>query len=203
MKDVAAFSRDTSKRDGRCYQCKACKAEYASAYGVAHYKEKKDYNDAYRAAHLEEEKLRNSAYRKANIEKVLARNAAWARANPEKVNPGRAAWAKNHPKESKAAHAAWRKANLAKCSALCARHRAAKLQATPAWSNQSAISEFYALAQLHKDYTGFEWHVDHRVPLQSKRVCGLHNEFNLRVILANANRSKGNYHWPDMWEQRA
>jgi hypothetical protein len=58
--------------------------------------------------------------------------------------------------------------------------------------------EAYALKHLRKAATGAEWDVDHIVPLQSKLVCGFHNEFNLAVITAKENNAKRNYYWPDM-----
>jgi hypothetical protein len=54
------------------------------------------------------------------------------------------------------------------------------------------------VARLREEVTGQKWEVDHIVPLQSPLVCGLHNEFNLRVITRFENRSKNNRHWPDM-----
>ena len=40
--------------------------------------------------------------------------------------------------------------------------------------------------------TGIKHEVDHIIPLQSPFVCGLHVEYNLQVITAKMNRSKGN-----------
>lgn len=40
--------------------------------------------------------------------------------------------------------------------------------------------------------TGIPHQVDHIVPLQSKIVCGLHVEHNLRVITATENARKKN-----------
>lgn len=79
-----------------------------------------------------------------------------------------------------------------------AKRRASKLQATPLWANEFFISETYDLATLRTKAFGTPWHVDHIVPLQSKLVCGLHVECNLRVIPGVDNFKKGNRYWPDM-----
>lgn len=76
--------------------------------------------------------------------------------------------------------------------------RLASERATPKWANLVAIREIYeACEKITKD-TGVVHHVDHIVPLTSKIVCGLHNEFNLMVLPALDNIKKGNRHWPDM-----
>jgi hypothetical protein len=69
--------------------------------------------------------------------------------------------------------------------------RAKRLCATPAWANEISIREVYDFAQEFRN-AGFDVHVDHIEPLQGKTVCGLHVEQNLRVCLADVNRSKGN-----------
>ena len=74
-----------------------------------------------------------------------------------------------------------------------ARRRALEKRATPKWADPAAIAAIYAEADRLK------YEVDHIVPLQSKRVCGLHCEANLRPLSKRLNRQKNNRHWPDMW----
>jgi len=59
-------------------------------------------------------------------------------------------------------------------------------------------SELRSLSKVRERETGVKWHVDHIIPLKSKKVCGLHNEFNLRLIPAIDNIRKRNLFWPDM-----
>jgi 5-methylcytosine-specific restriction endonuclease McrA len=66
-----------------------------------------------------------------------------------------------------------------------AKYRAAKLERTPKWANMLHIEEFYARCP-----EGHE--VDHIVPLQGERVCGLHVLENLQYLTVVENRSKSN-----------
>lgn len=54
------------------------------------------------------------------------------------------------------------------------------------------MQRFYDEAARLRQVTGCVWEVDHIVPLKNPIVCGLHNEFNLRVIQRFDNRSKNN-----------
>lgn len=161
---------------------------------------------------------RKAVWNKTNPDKCREhhtpeKRAAWHKKNPGKAAEYSARYAKLHPisrKESmrrwrrahlgylSAASSKWAKAHPAKHNADGKKHKAAKLNATPKWANQFFIEEAYHLAQLRTEATGFKWHVDHIVPLQSKLVCGLHVEFNLQVIPASQNCSKKNRYWPDM-----
>lgn len=76
-----------------------------------------------------------------------------------------------------------------------ANRRARKLKATPDWLSEydlELIRWTYHAAKVAEKHYGELYHVDHIVPLQGKNVCGLHVPWNLRVIPARDNMSKGN-----------
>lgn len=143
---------------------------------------------------------KRTAWRQANPEKAKAQNAMylpkWLAANAEKVRIDGAKRMRE-----------WRQKNIEKVRAVAnspemrayrSALRAKEKRATPAWANDFFIKEAYELASLRTKMTGIVWHVDHVVPLQSKRVCGLHWEGNFQVIPARENSAKGNRHWPNM-----
>lgn len=73
----------------------------------------------------------------------------------------------------------------------------------PRWLTRDHNDQIKAIclkADLLTLETGVLHHVDHIVPLQGETVSGLHVPWNLRAIKYSDNLSKGNRHWPDMWE---
>jgi len=52
--------------------------------------------------------------------------------------------------------------------------------------------EAHELRKLRNNLFGFEWHVDHVLPLKGDNVCGLHIWSNLAVIPKVENLRKGN-----------
>ncbi len=79
------------------------------------------------------------------------------------------------------------------------RRKRAKDLATPAWANLDKVREIYRLCREISEQTGVQHHVDHVVPLTSKLVCGMHNEFNLQILPGVENLRKNNRVWPNMW----
>jgi hypothetical protein len=105
------------------------------------------------------------AYRTRNREKELLR---YTRYN------------KTHP-EVRAAHSAKR--------------RAYRKNATPVWLTEEQkqnMACMYALAKKFERLCNVEYHVDHIVPLAGKGICGLHVPWNLQILEAKLNFSKGN-----------
>jgi hypothetical protein len=114
-----------------------------------------------------------------NRAKYLASSARWARQNPEKTaqyqrkqnakNPGkRNLWTMNY--------------------------RTAKVDRMPNWLNFGELFEMECVynycSALRK--VGFDYHVDHAVPLRGSSVSGLHVPWNLQVLPGRENMSKGN-----------
>lgn len=141
-------------------------------------------------------------WRKNNPDMVRAagrRNAAsYVAANRDKVLAQRRARYHANAESRKAEHALWKRQNKDYNSAKQAERKLIAKQAKPAWADDKAIREFYRRADHETLRTGVKMHVDHIVPLISKKVCGLHCEFNLQLLPASENVRKGNRTWPDM-----
>src|SRR6267378_3222686 len=156
------------------------------------------YMRQWNSRHKDRIAAKNKRWSEKNAEKKSAYNKAYREAHREKLQ----AYQKNYVRENRAKvnalMRAWMKNNRHKVNERCNRHRAHKVHATPKWANRFFLQEAYHLAVLRTRATGIKWHVDHIVPLNSKIVCGLHVEYNIRVIPALDNLKKGNAQWPHM-----
>lgn len=190
-KSLQEFKERKSSKDGLHTQCRSCLA----LYYVAHYEKNKEKKQIARAARYEATKdalkenarlyrAKNKAaikdkgqkYREANIDKILEANKKWREANREYMNQKRSEWQRN---------------NKGAVCEIRARRRASEVMATPKWSSRTDLRKIYDVAaKMRQD--GLDVHVDHIVPLQGVTVCGLHVHWNLQIIRADQNRSKGN-----------
>lgn len=128
----------------------------------------------------EEKKAKQKEYYQNNKDAFRIRYLAWKKANPEKVSV--------YAKKS-------RQKNKARVNAENAKRHTEKLNRIPKWLTKDdlwLIKEAYKLAQLRSELFGFEWHVDHIIPLQGKNVSGLHIITNLQVIPGKENLLKAN-----------
>jgi hypothetical protein len=133
-------------------------------------------------------------YRKANPEKVRALFDSWAERNPEKIRgymqKASKAWHERNPDYLSNFY----KANKERYVAARARRRAAQDSATPTWLtaiDKAMIQEMYDVSEARFIQTGVKHHVDHIVPINGKNVAGMHVPWNLQVITAHENLSKG------------
>lgn len=144
-------------------------------------------------------------WRAKNKEKIAADYAAWAASNPSVKEASRKRWRElnraSYLESCAKAGRKWRTANKGTVNAKTARRRAFKRQAFVIWANRREIKNIYAQARRLTESTGIRHQVDHTIPLKHPLVCGLHNEFNLRVITADENKRKHN-HWDESLAQR-
>jgi hypothetical protein len=198
------------RKDGLHPWCKACFLESQRAYGQKNaekiseknkqYRAKnkeaiKATNAAYYAANKERLDAKNSAYYEANKEKTLAYLKEWQAANPEKVAEYKRKNKVSRPDTVKAEYERNKTAYFLRA----AERRATKTSRTPEWADQEVIAEYYKAAKAFNRYFGAgTFHVDHIVPLKSKKVCGLHTDANLQMLLSSENLAKNNRFWPNM-----
>jgi hypothetical protein len=147
--------------------------------------------------------LQNYEWYKSNRDKKNESDRKWRKANPEKL------WAKRHPEEHRIRTAKagkeWAERNpnyqhehylknKTRYVAARARRRAAQANATPKWLtaiDKAKIQEMYDVSVARETQIGVKHHVDHMIPIMGKKVCGMHVPWNLQVITATENLSKG------------
>ena len=137
----------------------------------------------------------NKKYRAQNILKTRTWNKTHRDKNKERISKYRENYVANNIDKIKELQKNYRENNRGKTNAWSASRRCSRIQRTPKWLTKDdhwLIKEIYELAQLRTKMLGYEWHVDHIIPLRAKNVSGLHVPNNLRVIPAKENLSKHN-----------
>lgn len=88
---------------------------------------------------------------------------------------------------------------ISNCEVIKQKRRDAYEKTPDVYNAYQNIELIYNECRGLTESTGIEHHVDHSIPLTSKLVWGLHCESNLQILTAQANLSKSNSYWPDMW----
>lgn len=106
----------------------------------------------------------------------------WKEKNPEKVLAS--------AKKGRIKHKARRRADWM-------HYNTTKLNACPEWlttEQRKEIENIYKFAKFMEElsFNCISYHVDHVIPLRGKTVCGLHVPWNLQILQAKDNLSKGN-----------
>lgn len=159
-------------------------------------------------------RVRSREYYEANKGRIVECAAKWSRENKEKSQASKRRWRERNteymrkhriktreqnneryyrwralnPDRARLIIKKYKTANPALISANSAKRRACEIQRTPGWADKEGIRFFYECRPKG-------CHVDHIMPLQGKRISGLHVETNLQWLPARINESKSNK-WP-------
>lgn len=130
-------------------------------------------------------------YNEKNRSHRLAYGAEWRNENREHLRK----YDEENRVRRKDYHREYKKQNPEKVIAQRAKRRAAEINRS--LRNQEELTNFCVLeaarqAKDMEDIFGIPFHVDHMIPLQGDSVSGLHVCYNLQVIPASLNVSKGN-----------
>lgn len=89
-------------------------------------------------------------------------------------------------------YANYRKENVERMTALRRIRKKAVKQATPWWVDTNELIKIDKKRIKLQLKSKKEYHIDHIIPLRHKRVCGLHVPWNLQILEASKNLTKGN-----------
>ena len=138
------------------------------------------------------------ACRAAKVAPLNKQHAAKVRATLEgrqKHNAASKKWVISNPEKASKVMARWRADNKHKERAQSNLKRVLRLSRQPknlAKDHKNKMAVYYKIAVGLTSVHGVQYHVDHIVPLRGKLVSGLHVPWNLQVIPAIENLSKGN-----------
>lgn len=210
-KSFDSFNKASREKDGLQSSCRSCNKAYAAEY---------------RKNNPEKERLRHAKYHAENKDVINARVAEWQKNNSDKVRAKAKRFYENNIESEKERHKKWQQSNSgwmkdyakqyrkdniqrfknyddqywrnnkSNVYAKNAKRRAKKKMAFVEWADHNKIKLIYAECIRISEETGIEHHVDHIIPLINDKVCGLHNEFNLQILTASENSSKGNKFTP-------
>lgn len=157
---------------------------------------RKAWQKAYAQRNREKAYQRVKEWRAANPDKKLEQDRRYAERYPERLVAKTQRWKARNPQSAAESSRKTRRKHAARVLANKAKYRATKLQATPRWLNKGHWFEI-GCVYLYRDALkriGLDYHVDHIVPLQGKKVSGLHVPENLQVLPADRNRLKNNHY---------
>lgn len=156
------FSKNKSKFDGFHNQCKSCRKKYADENEIG----KKAWRNPIKRIRYQ---VNHSNWQTRNKDYYNTYMREWNKENKDYSNP--------------------------KLKFYAANRRSKQRNAIPSWvdsNHKRKIERIYRLASRLSRVTGEIFEVDHIIPLNNKKVCGLHVWWNLQILPQFENRSKGN-----------
>lgn len=192
QKSIGEFHKNKSKSDGLATECRGC----ANRYNLARYEADKEASKAKMRSNYQkksgEYKARAKKWQTENVERRRELAAVYREKYREKIKEfSKTDWLK-HNEKRRQKKKEYRAANPERGAEHVRARQTRKQNAMPDWADRNAIREIYAECRRISKETGVKHHVDHYYPLKNSLVCGLHCEYNLQIIPAAENQSKGN-----------
>ena len=194
-KQLDEFHKRNKSKDGLEFKCKTCFSVRAKIYRVNNKVKLNSYQKKYRENNIEQCKLLIKKWTESNKDKVIEYHKDYYVNNKEKINIINNKYRKVNLEKCKILVRTWQNTNLDLCAAYSAKRRVSKFNATPKWLTKEQLDEietFYTKAKELELQNNTKYHVDHIVPIQGETVSGLHVPWNLQVLTAEENLSKGN-----------
>jgi hypothetical protein len=182
-KPLSEFYKRVDSPDGYRNDCKECR-KISSLKN--HYDNQDQRKARFREAHAKRVAINPNFYieRYARYREVdLARSKEFYKENIE---------------QRRAYQRHWSKTNRGIANALGRKYKLKKAKATPLWLTPEQLYNMqctYKVAAQLSETSNEKWHVDHIVPIRGKDVCGLHVPWNLQLLPAKMNMTKGNKVW--------
>jgi len=161
-----------SAKRGRCKRCSAMRA--------------REWNLANR------ERVNANARRSHGKPEVMAKAKQWREANKEYLKAEVNKWRRENPEKWREIARRSRIKNMDKVLIRNREREILEVTAMPPWADRKKIRAIYEEAKRLTRETGIRHEVDHIYPLRGKYSCGLHVEYNLRIITGTENRKKFN-----------
>lgn len=194
-KPLSEFQKRVGAKDGHRGACRQCENKRKAAWAKSNPDKTTASSRASYQKHIDKRRksgAQNAASRRAeNPEKFRESNRRLYWQKPEKF---RAAALRRRIKNIEAARERdrlWAKKNPGLNRAKAAKFRTQRPKSLLK-SDLDEIKFVYNCCVVWAKLTKVEHHVDHIVPLRGKEVSGLHVPWNLRIIPASENLSKGN-----------
>lgn len=183
--------------------CKKCKIEKSTSDFYKAKSNKDGLNSLCKKCYYK----KNKKYVQENREKVNKSKREWKSKNKESTKLSFKKWYEKNTKDEngyysvkkeeikerrKIASSKYIKKNREKLTAKEAMRRASKIQATPEWCECEKIEILYKKCKELSKLTGLKYHVDHIIPLNHSKVCGLHVWENLQILEESLNFKKNN-----------
>lgn len=185
------YLRRTSDKKCLCSACKAVKAAQGKRYHSRNRERDLELMRRYAERNAEKIKKRRRKYYERNREVCLQAAAEKRKHKAPEIADYLSRWRKENPHVMRE----WRRRNSALVRFYSTQRHAEKIKRMPPWFGELdgfALQEAAELQGVRREQHGFEWQIDHLLPMRGAKVSGLHVAINFQVIPAHLNRFKKN-----------